>query len=180
MVDAPASGAGARKGVEVRVSRAPSYRCEVLYSLDRYRLACMIPQSFPHGDQPCCEQLRITALSKVYKSGHDLHLLFRLPADLEAYLTAFRPIPRNKRSKSSRGAGVPDPQRLITDFATAGLVKAYALVIETRQDHGRKGSCEEVQILRSLAAHNTARAADEVWAGGTIRFSAVPAEGWRR
>lgn len=75
-------------------------------------------------------------------------------------------------------AGVRDANRLIVDFASAGLVKAYALVIETL------GETQGNSVLRGAAIpvdlwHRIVRdgLSEHVWRGGTLRMSGDPASG---
>lgn len=53
-------------------------------------------------------------------------------------LTAFHPLPPQKAIQLVDQAGVADAEMLIRDYAAAGIVKSYALVIETIDvDDGR-------------------------------------------
>ncbi|MEH3103697.1 MAG: hypothetical protein PGN12_07300 [Sphingomonas phyllosphaerae] len=53
-------------------------------------------------------------------------------------MTAFHPVPPAKAIQLVEAAGVPNAAQLIRDFTAAGLVKSYALVLETIEPAGRR------------------------------------------
>jgi hypothetical protein len=53
-------------------------------------------------------------------------------------LTAFAPIAPLRAVKYLEAAGLPDGRLLITDYAAAGLLKSYALRLETVQPSGEQ------------------------------------------
>lgn len=94
-------------------------------------------------------------------------------------LTAFQPVSPQQAIQIVSNAGIADAARLIVDFAAAGLVKSYALVIDSKQDDGRRGVVRGGAILTDLWRRIVQQGvADEIWRGGTVRLGAVPAEAW--
>ncbi|WP_341208692.1 hypothetical protein [uncultured Sphingomonas sp.] len=53
-------------------------------------------------------------------------------------MTAFHPVPPTKAIQLVELVGVPNAAQLIRDFTAAGLVKSYALVLETIEASGSR------------------------------------------
>jgi len=97
---------------------------------------------------------------------------------MEAPVTAFRSISPQQAIAIVESRGVPDARRLIVDFAAAGLVKGYALVIETIAAPGDIRTIRGAAISTDLWKRvQQASLADDVWRGGTLRLAADPASG---
>ncbi len=97
---------------------------------------------------------------------------------MEAPVTAFRSISPQQAIAIVERGGVSDARRLIVDFAAAGLVKGYALVIETL------AAPEDIRTIRGAAISTDlwkrvqmAGLAEDVWRGGTLRLVVDPSKG---
>lgn len=70
-------------------------------------------------------------------------------------------------------AGVPHGRRILSDFAAAGLIKAYAEVIETIADNGSADSLRGLVVRPELWQRIVREGVvGDVWTGGTVRLSA--------
>jgi len=89
-------------------------------------------------------------------------------------LTAFSPIPPMKAVEFVEAAGIADGRRLIADRAAAGLVKSYALVIETLEADGKRAQVRGVTVPTDLWLRIILEGvAEDVWTGGTVRLAAA-------
>lgn len=68
-------------------------------------------------------------------------------------------------------AGILDARRILSDFAAAGLLKSYALVVETLEVGGHRstvrGGAVSAQLWQRIVHEG---ATEDVWAGGTVRL----------
>lgn len=91
-------------------------------------------------------------------------------------MTALRSISPQQALAIVDRAGVPDPQRLMVDFAAAGLVKGYALVIETLAPHKKtnivRGAAISTNLWKRVQRESQS---DGLWRGGTLRLGVDPA-----
>lgn len=87
-------------------------------------------------------------------------------------MTAFHPLVPSKAIEMIEAVGIPHAQRLIRDHAAAGLVKSYAMLVETTDVSGKpacvRGAAVPVDIWRRIVAE---RADEDVWTGGTVRLA---------
>lgn len=86
-------------------------------------------------------------------------------------MTAFQPMSPHKAVEFVEAAGVPDARRLIADFAAAGLIKSYALSVETIEVDGRRSCVRDGALSHELwqrVIHGGV--VDDVWTGGTVRL----------
>lgn len=75
-------------------------------------------------------------------------------------------------------AGVPDARRLLTDYAAAGLIRSYALIIETVDAGGPKPPDRGCAIAPDLWKRIVREGATpDVWTGGTVRLDASDFKG---
>lgn len=88
-------------------------------------------------------------------------------------MSAFYPIAPLKAVEFVEAAGVSGGRRLIADFAAAGMMKSYALVIETIEVGGPRHSVRDSTVPPALWDRIIREGlVDEVWTGGTVRLSA--------
>lgn len=84
-------------------------------------------------------------------------------------LTTMTPM---KAAELVEAAGIEDARRIIADFAAAGLVKSYALVIETIDARGvstcLRGATIPTEVWQRVVLDGIA---DNVWTGGTVRVA---------
>lgn len=86
-------------------------------------------------------------------------------------MTAFVPIPAREAAEMVEAAGIPDARRVLIDSAAAGLVKAYALAIETFDTKGECATVNRALIPRSLLRRMaSASEVDNIWSGAAIRL----------
>lgn len=86
-------------------------------------------------------------------------------------LSAFHPISPLRSVELVEAAGVPNGRRLIADFAAAGLIKSYALTIETIEAAGGTSTVRDSALAPALwqrIIHEDV--VDDVWTGGTVRL----------
>ena len=87
-------------------------------------------------------------------------------------MTAFHPLVPSKAIEMIEAAGISHAQRLIRDHAAAGLVKSYAMMVETTEASGKptcvRGAAVPVELWRRIVAE---RADEDVWTGGTVRLA---------
>jgi hypothetical protein len=87
-------------------------------------------------------------------------------------LTAFLPLSPMKAIEMIEAAGVPHARRLLRDHAAAGLVKSYAMLIETVQVGGEKTSIRGGAISSGLWQRTVREGVDaDVWTGGTVHLT---------
>lgn len=87
-------------------------------------------------------------------------------------MSAFQPIAPLKAVEFIEAAGVPDARRLIADFAAAGLIKSYALSVETIEVSGRRACTRDGAISPDLWQRVIRDGVvDDVWTGGTVRLA---------
>lgn len=68
-------------------------------------------------------------------------------------------------------AGFPDARRIISDYAAAGLLKSYALVIETSEVNGQRSAVRGCAVSAELWQRIVNEGVtDDVWTGGTVRL----------
>lgn len=76
-----------------------------------------------------------------------------------------------KAVEQVEAAGLEDARRIVADFAAAGLVKSYALMIETIDARGVsacvRGATVPVEIWQRVVLGDIA---DDVWSAGTVRL----------
>jgi hypothetical protein len=86
-------------------------------------------------------------------------------------LSAFNPISPSKAVEFAETAGVDGARRLISDFTAAGLIRSYALTIETIEVGGLakcvRDSAVPVELWHRMIRDGLV---DEVWTGGTVRL----------
>lgn len=87
-------------------------------------------------------------------------------------MTAFHPLVPSKAIEMIEAAGIPHAQRLIRDHAAAGLVKSYAMLIETTEVSGAttciRGAAMSIDLWRRIVTED---ADEDVWTGGTVRLA---------
>ncbi len=84
-------------------------------------------------------------------------------------MSAFLPIPPMKAIDLVEASGVPDARRLIADFCAAGLVRSYALSIETTPVEGAATTVRDSAVSADLWKRIIRdRLVDDVWTGGTV------------
>ncbi len=88
-------------------------------------------------------------------------------------MTEFVPATAVRALASLEAAGVPDARRLLTDYAAAGLVRSYALIIESADASGPKqparGSAVAADLWKRMVREG---ATHDVWTGGSVRLAA--------
>lgn len=86
-------------------------------------------------------------------------------------MTAFHPIAPSKAVEFIEAAGVPEARRILADFAAAGVVKTYALSIETVEVNGKAACVRQSAVPADLWQRIIREGAvDDVWTGGTVRL----------
>ena len=84
-------------------------------------------------------------------------------------LTTITPV---KAVELVEGAGIDNARRIIADFAAAGLVKSYALVIEMIDARGVSESSRGATIPAEVWGRIVRDAiADDVWTSGTVSLA---------
>lgn len=87
-------------------------------------------------------------------------------------LTAFHPVPPAKAIQLVEAAGVANAAQLIRDFTAAGLVKSYALVLETIEPSGSRtcvrGGTVPAELWQRVVNDGVE---DAAWIGGTVRLA---------
>jgi hypothetical protein len=90
-------------------------------------------------------------------------------------LSAFHPISPLRSIELVEAAGIPDGRRVIADFAAAGLIRSYALTIETIEVSGVASAVRDSALTPALWQRIIREdVAEDVWTGGTVRLR--PAE----
>lgn len=93
-------------------------------------------------------------------------------------MSVFLPIAPIKAVEFVEAAGISDGRRIIADFAAAGLLKSYALMIETVHPSGDRAEVRGGAIPTHLWQRIVREGAvEDVWAGGTVRLATGSAEG---
>jgi hypothetical protein len=93
-------------------------------------------------------------------------------------VAAFRSIPPQQAIELVERAGVANPQKIIIDFAGAGLLKAYSLQTETVLATGEKNVVRGGTIPAALWKRVQSEGhSEDVWRGGTVRLSVDSAKG---
>lgn len=86
-------------------------------------------------------------------------------------MIGFSSISPLKAVSFAEDAGIPDARRLISDYAAAGLLKSYALVVETVEAGGHRSAVRGGAVSAALWQRIVQEGAtDDVWAGGTVRL----------
>ncbi len=89
-------------------------------------------------------------------------------------MTAFHPLPPHKAIDLMAAAGMPHTARLLRDYAAAGLVKSYALLVETIEVDGRqsivRGGAVPTDLWQRMIRDGVD---DDVWTGGTVRLASA-------
>ncbi|KQN93066.1 hypothetical protein ASE95_10820 [Sphingomonas sp. Leaf231] len=84
-------------------------------------------------------------------------------------MTAFHPVPPAKAIQLVEAAGISNAAQLIRDFAAAGLVKSYALVLETIEPAGRRtcvrGGAIPTGLWQRIVGDGVE---DAAWIGGAV------------
>ena len=84
-------------------------------------------------------------------------------------LTTLTPM---KAVEQVEAAGLEDARRIVADFAAAGLVKSYALMIETIDARGVsacvRGATVPAELWQRVVLGDIA---DDVWSAGTVRLA---------
>ena len=89
-------------------------------------------------------------------------------------MTAFYPITPMKAVEFVEAAGVPFGKRVIADHAAAGLIKSYALAIETVGVDGRENCVRGAAVPPDLWQRIMREGmVEDVWTGGTVRLMAA-------
>lgn len=87
-------------------------------------------------------------------------------------MTAFHPVPPAKAIQLVEAAGISNAAHLIRDFAAAGLVKSYALVLETIEPAGRRtcvrGGAIPTELWQRVVSDGVE---DAAWIVGTVRLA---------
>ena len=87
-------------------------------------------------------------------------------------MTAFHPVPPRKAVEFVEAAGIDHAERKISDHAAAGLLKSYALAVETRPVSGDParvlGAAVPVALWKRIVNEQVE---SEVWAGGAVRLA---------
>jgi hypothetical protein len=87
-------------------------------------------------------------------------------------LTAFHPLPPKKAIQLVEEAGVIDAALMIRDYAAAGIVKSYAMVVETIGADGGRSCVRDAAIPVALWHRMIDEGADEgIWTGATVRLA---------
>ncbi len=90
-------------------------------------------------------------------------------------VTAFQPLSAIAAIGLVEAAGIQDARQMIADFAAAGLLKTYALAIETVEEGGQRSTIRGSAILVELWHRIVDEGRlDDVWRGGMVRLTAVP------
>lgn len=86
-------------------------------------------------------------------------------------MVAFNPISPAAARRLVDGVGTDDTSTILADFVEAGLIKAYARVVETLSVGGGRAEVRDARVPRDLWRRIVAegRGAD-VWAAGTVRL----------
>lgn len=91
-------------------------------------------------------------------------------------MTAFQPLPPKKAILLVEEAGVMDAALMIRDYAAAGIVKSYAMVVETIGADGGRSCVRDAAIPVTLWHRMIEEGADEgIWAGATVRLAGIDA-----
>ena len=86
-------------------------------------------------------------------------------------LTEFRPLSPKQALELANAAEVVDAERLIRDFAAAGLVKSYAAVVDTIAPEGSKTTVRDATLPTDLWDRLIEEGRDaDVWTGGPVRL----------
>ncbi|WP_267393396.1 MULTISPECIES: hypothetical protein [unclassified Sphingomonas] len=86
-------------------------------------------------------------------------------------LSYFNPIAPRKAAELVDLADLGHAPSVLADFAVAGLVKAYARIIETDEADGRRTEVRDSRISRDLWRRICAEGkVDDIWATGTVRL----------
>ena len=89
---------------------------------------------------------------------------------------AFRPLPPKKAIQRVEEAGVIDAASMIRDYAGAGIVTSYAMVVETIGADGGRSCVRDAAIPVALWHRMIDEGADEgIWTGATVRLAGVDA-----
>lgn len=89
-------------------------------------------------------------------------------------MSAFIPIPPSKAVEFVEAAGITGARRLITDFTAAGLIKSYAVAIETIEVNGDPACVRNAAVPPELWQRVIREGlVDDVWTGGTVRLPAA-------
>ncbi len=87
-------------------------------------------------------------------------------------MTAFHPVPPAKAIRLVEAAGISNAAQLIRDFAAAGLMKSYALVLETIEPIGRRtcvrGGAIPTELWQRIVSDGVE---DAAWIGGAVRLA---------
>lgn len=87
-------------------------------------------------------------------------------------MTAFHPVPPAKAIQRVEAAGISNAAQLIRDFTAAGLVKSYALVLETIEPAGSRTCVRGGTIPAGLWQRVVNDGVeDSAWIGGTVRLA---------
>ncbi len=91
-------------------------------------------------------------------------------------MTAFHPLPPKKAIQLVEEAGVMDAALMIRDYAAAGIVKSYAMVVETIGADGSRSCVRDAAIPVALWHRMIDEGADEaIWTGATVRLAGIEA-----
>ena len=91
-------------------------------------------------------------------------------------MTAFHPLPPKKAIQLVEEAGVQDAALMIRDYAAAGIVKSYAMVVETISVDGGRSCVRDAAIPVTLWHRMIEEGADEgIWTGATVRLASIDA-----
>lgn len=86
-------------------------------------------------------------------------------------MTAFQPLSASAAIGLVEAAGIQDARQMIADFAAAGLLKTYALAIETVEEGGRRsairGSAIPAELWHRIVDEGRL---DDAWRGGMVRL----------
>jgi len=89
-------------------------------------------------------------------------------------LTAFSPIPPMKAVEFVEAAGIADGRRLIADRAAAGLVKSYALVIETLEADGKRAQVRGLLCRQTCGCASFWKESRRTYGQGELSASPPP------
>lgn len=88
-------------------------------------------------------------------------------------MTAFQPLSASAAIGLVEAAGIQDARQMIADFAAAGLLKTYALAIETVEEGGQRrtvrGSAIPAELWHRIVDQGRL---DDAWRGGMVRLTA--------
>lgn len=88
-------------------------------------------------------------------------------------MTAFQPLSASAAIGLVEAAGIQDARQMIADFAAAGLLKTYALAIETVEEGGQRstirGSAIPAELWHRIVDEGRL---DDAWRGGMVRLTA--------